>query len=156
MIDWTLLSIGVGVTLFAYYLLLRTVPHLPKPCRRGIVFGYIGLHLGSWGIMHLLVAIPFAQSVRMTHAEALANIPLEVAQYKSWEPNPDPKYIHRIQRHVNPEPSYSFWSISPAPFILLTNESYSIGPLWGRGDTGIYIWNLFKVKCIAKGLYWIS
>jgi hypothetical protein len=156
MIDWTTFSIGVGVTIFAYYLLLRTVPHLPKSWRRGIVFGYIALHLGSWGMMHLLMAIPFAQNVRKTHADALAHIPLEVAEYKSWEANPNPEYIRHIQKHVNPEPRYSFWSISPAPFILLTNEIYVIGPLWGRGDTGIYVWNLFKIKCVAKGLCWIS
>jgi len=156
MTDATPLVLPAIVCAIAYWIVIRSVPHLPKLWGRRIVVGYVALHLGSWAIMHLLVSVPFAAGVRGLHQRALADIPTEIARYKSWEHKPDPEYIQHIQKRVNAAPWYSVWSVSPAPFVLVTTENYQIGPLWGLGMLRAYVWKLTSLKRIFEGRVWIS
>lgn len=154
--DATPLLLPAIVCALAYWIVIRSAPHLPKPWGRRIVIGYTGLHLGSWAIMHLLVSIPFTEGVRAMHQRACSSTPLEIARYKSWEPHPDPVDIQRIQKRVNTAPWSSVWSIAPIPFVLVTTENYQIGPLWGLGMVRAYVWRLTTLKCILEGRCWIS
>jgi hypothetical protein len=106
--------------------------------------------------MHLLVSVPFADTVRTMHQRACSSIPLEIARYKSWESNPDPHYIPDIQKRVNTAPWSSVWSVAPIPFVLVTTENYQIGPLWGLGMVRAYVWSVMALKCIFEGRFWIS
>lgn len=144
------------VCVIAYWIVIRSVPHLPKPWGKRIAIGYTALQLGGWAVMHLLVSVPFAADVRTMHQQAQANIPNEIARYKSWEPNPDPQYIQGIQKNVNKAPWCSVWSVSPIPFVLVTTENYQIGPLWGLGMLRVYVWKLTSMKCVLEGRAWIS
>ncbi len=156
MMDWTPIIVGVAGALFAYWIVIRSAPHLPKPWRRRLIIGYASFHLGSWVAMHLLVAIPFAADVRAMHARALASIPLEIAQYKAEGTKPDAEYIRHIERHVNATPWYSVWSAAPVPLILFSSANYQIGPLWGLGVVRVHLWTVTKFKCIFAGKMWIS
>lgn len=144
------------VTLLAYWIVVRSAPHLPKPWGRRIAIGYTAIHLGGWVIMHLLVSVPFAAGVREMHQRALASIPEEVARYKTVDPNPDPEYIRHIQKRVNAAPRYNVWSVSPVPFVLVTTENYQIGPLWGLGMIRAYVWRFTSMKRVLEGRFWIS
>ena len=156
MMDAEPLVLPAIVCLIAYWIVIRSAPHLPPPWGRRIMIGYVALHLGSWGIMHRLVAIPFSEAVQAMHKQAISNIPLEIARYRSWEPKPDPKYIQDLQKRISKAPRCSVWSVSPIPFVLVTTENYQIGPLWGLGMLRVYIWRLTSLKCLFEGRVWIS
>ena len=150
------LIVPAVVAVLAYWIVIRSAPHLPKPWGRRIIIGYTALHLGSWTIMHFMVSVPFAGDVRAMHERALARIPIEIERYKSWESNPDPEYIQHLQKRVNKTPWCSVWSVSPIPFILVSAQNYQIGRLWGLGMLRAYIWKLSSMNLFFERKLWIS
>jgi len=156
MIDWTPLFLSLFATVFAYWIVIRITPHLPKIWRLKIIIGYASIHLCSWLIMHLLVSTQFERKVLQMQSKGLAAIPAEIAAYRSATPNPDLEYIQHIERRVAAKPWHSVWSVAPIPFVLVASENYQIGPLWGLGMTRVYLWHIFSLRCVTEKENWIS
>ena len=124
--------------LFVCWLLVHGTSRMHPPTRRRVIVAYATLHLGTWAAMHALVSVPFHQQVQLMHQQASVAATLELARYRQWETHPDPAFEKHILGRVNPKPRSRVFSVSPAPFVLITNEDHQIGPLWGLGMTRIY------------------
>ena len=151
-----LLLIPLCVAGFVFYVLVRTLPHLPQQWRRRVFVVFASLYAACWALMDVPIRCQFRSEVRAMHERALDSLPDEVGGYKKSEPNLDPKYIEHLQSKVYPKPWYSLWSCAPVPFVLVTSENYQLGPLWGLGLMKIYVFTGTGIRCIFEGRTWIS
>ena len=147
---------AVAACVSIYWLVIRGTSRLGQQARAWLVGGYAVIHLASWVSMDLAARADFRVSVTEMHSQGKARAQRELDMYARMGLQLNDEDRQRIEKRVHDKPHWSFWSFSPFPCLLVGCRSYTVGPLWGLGETWGYLFEGNRTRVIFRVRTWIS
>ena len=148
--------VSIVACLFVYWLLIRGTTRLRRRTRAWLIGGYACVHAVSWLAMHLAARADFGASVAAMHVRGQAGVERDIQTYAEFGIEPSKGEMDWLKKRVHARPYWSLKSFSPLPCVLVGYRSYSIGPLWGLGETWLYVFKGDGLGVVAKQWDWVS
>jgi len=148
--------LSIAACLFVYWLLVRGTTRLRRRTRAWLIGGYAFVHAVSWFSIHLEARADFRAAVVAMHSRGQAGVEREIRMYGEMGEQLSKDEMDRLKKRVHPRPYWSFRSFSPVPMLLVGYRSYAVGPLWGLGETWLYVFKGDGLSAIVKHRNWTS